>query len=69
MNTSDKNMTQQVYDEVSSTIADQNVRELWHRLRSELTRSGGGPDACLTYLESELMRFKEQTRRALDWLS
>ena len=63
-----KNMTQDVYSEVTKSIEDQDVRELWYRLRSELTRDGGGPDACRAYLDSELTRMEEQTRRALQWL-
>jgi len=68
MEENQKNRTQDVYSEVTKSIEDQDVRELWHRLRSELTRDGGGPDACLAYLESELTRMEERTRRALDWL-
>jgi len=63
-----KNRTQDVYSEVTKSIEDQDVRELWYRLRSELTRDGGGPDACHAYLDSELIRMEEQTRRALQWL-
>jgi len=63
-----KNRTQDVYSEVTKSIEDQDVRELWYCLRSELTRDDGGPDACLAYLESELTRMEGQTQRALDWL-
>lgn len=68
MEENQKNRTQDVYSEVTKSIEDQDVRGLWHRLRSELTRDGGGPDACLAYLESELTRMEERTRRALDRL-
>lgn len=60
--------TQTVYSQVSTELEGQEVRELWHRLRSELTRQAGGPDACFVYLESELTRMKEQVQRALDWV-
>ena len=59
MEENQKNRTQDVYSEVTKSIEDQDVRELWYRLRSELTRDGGGPDACLAYLESELTRMEE----------
>jgi len=60
--------TQLVYSEVTAELEEQEVRELWHRLKSELTRQGGGPDACFAYLESELTRMREQVQRALDWV-
>jgi len=63
-----KDRTQIVYSRVTTDLKDQEVRELWHRLKSELTREGGGPDACFTYLESELKRMDEQVQRALDWV-
>lgn len=63
-----KDRTQIVYLEVTAGIESQEVRELWYRLRSELTRKAGGPDACVAYLESELTRMEEQVRRALDWV-
>jgi hypothetical protein len=62
------NRTESVYSEVTAALESQEVRELWHRLRSELTRKGGGPDACVEYLESDLTRMKEDVRRALDWV-
>lgn len=64
----EKERTHGVYSQVSATLDDQEVQELWQRLRSELTRKGGGPDICLEYLESELTRMEEQIRRAVDWL-
>ena len=68
MEVNQQNRIQAVYDDVSKNIDDQNVRELWYRLKSELTRDGGGPGACAAYLEGELTRMSEQTQRALDWL-
>lgn len=65
---SQNDRTQTVYSQVSTELEGQEVRELWHRLRSELTRQAGGPDACFAYLESELTRMKEQVQRALDWV-
>ncbi|MCL0034366.1 hypothetical protein M1N21_00350 [Dehalococcoidia bacterium] len=56
---------QSVSSQVTAGIEDQDVRELWHRLSSELTRKGGGPDACYAYLESELTRMEGQIQRAL----
>jgi hypothetical protein len=63
-----KDRTQTVYSQVTTELEEQQVRELWHRLKSELTRKEGGPDACSAYLESELTRMKEQVQRALDWV-
>ena len=60
---------QSVYSQVTEEIKDQDVRELWHRLSSELTRKGGGPDACYAYLESELTRMEEQIQRTLTWIN
>jgi hypothetical protein len=68
MDENQKDRTQFVYSQVTAALDSQEVRELWHRLRSELTREGGGPDACVKYLESELTRMKEDVRRALDWV-
>lgn len=68
MEENQKKRTKDVYSEVTACLDDQSVRELWYRLRSELTRDDGGPDACLAYLESELTRMEEQTQRALNWL-
>ncbi len=58
----------EVYGRVATSIEDQDVRELWQKIRSELMREGGGPDACLAYLESELTRMEEVVRRGLDRL-
>ena len=60
--------TLSVYSQVTTELQEQQIRELWHRLMSELTRQDGGPDACFAYLESELTRMKEQVQRALDWV-
>ena len=68
MDENQKDRTQIVYSQTTAVLEGQDVRELWHRLRSELTRKGGGPDACSAYLESELTRMEEQVRRALDWV-
>lgn len=68
MPANEKERIQGVYSQVVTTLDGQEARELWHRLRSELTREGGGPDLCLEYLESELTRMEEQIRRALDSL-
>jgi hypothetical protein len=63
-----KDRTQVVHSQVTAALESPEVRELWYRLRSELTRKGGGQDACVEYLESELTRLKEDVRRALDWV-
>ncbi len=55
-----------VHSQVTAALKGQEVRELWHKLRNDLTRKGGGPDACVAYLESELTRMEEQVRRALE---
>jgi len=60
--------TQIVYTQVSTDLEEQEARELWHQLKSELTRQEGGPDACSAYLEGELTRMKEQVQRTLDWV-
>lgn len=64
----EKSRVEEVYLQVSAEIDDQDARELWIKLRSELTRQGGGPDACLAYLEDELTRMEEQVKRALEWI-
>ena len=64
-----KNQTEVIYSEVAKQIKENDVRDLWSQMQSELTRSGGGPDACLAYLDGEVARLKEQVERALDWLS
>lgn len=64
----EQEQTKTVYSRVTSTLEGQEVLELWNRLRSELTRKDGGPDASLEYLESELTRMEEQIERALHWL-
>jgi hypothetical protein len=63
-----KDRTHSVYEEVTIRLKDQHVRELWYRLRSELIRKGGGPEACVEYLKSELTRMKEDVQRAIDWV-
>lgn len=68
MDENQKDRTQIVYSQVTTGLEGQDVRALWYRLKSELTRKGGGPDACFAYLESELTRMEEQVRRALDWV-
>jgi hypothetical protein len=69
MDEKQKDRAQIVYSQVTASLEDQGVRELWHRLRSELTRERGGPDACVEHLESELTRMKEDVRRALNWVA
>ena len=64
-----ENQSQAIYSDVAGRIENQDVRDLWYRLQSELTRHGGGPDACLAYLDGELTRMKEQVERSLAWLS
>ena len=64
-----ENQSQAIYCEVTGRIENQDTRDLWHQLKSELTRQGGGPDACIAYLDGELTRIKEQVERSLDWLS
>jgi len=68
MDENQKDRTQIVYSQVTAALGGQEVRELWYRLRSELTREGGGPDACVLHLDDELTRMEEQVRRALDWV-
>jgi len=60
--------SQNVYSQVTAGIRDQDVRELWRPLSSELGRQDGGPDACVEYLKSELTRMEGQIQRALAWL-
>jgi hypothetical protein len=66
MEESTKDRTRFVYSQVTTQLAGQDVRELWYKLESELTRQGGGPDACFVHLETELKAMSEQVRRALD---
>jgi hypothetical protein len=63
-----KARAENVYDRVTAQFQDQDVRELWQRIRSELIRPDGGPDACITYLESELARIHDVIRRGLNRL-
>lgn len=51
--------TKGVYCQVAGAIEDPNVRELWNRVVAELARKDGGPDVCVTYLESEMERIKQ----------
>ncbi len=69
MTENQKNRAEEIYSRVTALMQGQDVRELWFKIKSELTRQGGGPDACLAYLESELTRMEERVRRGLDWLS
>jgi hypothetical protein len=62
----DNDRVNAVYSQVAAALEAPNVRELWERVRTELAQKGGGPDACVTYLESELERLKLQIQRELD---
>lgn len=62
------NSTESVYSQVTAKLEGQDVRELWHQLRSELLRKDGGPEACVAHLQSELTRIQGNVRRALDWV-
>lgn len=68
MTENQKDRAEEVYSRVNALMQGQDLRELWFKIRSELSRRGGGPDACLAYLESELARMEEQVRRGLDAL-
>lgn len=67
MDENQKDKTQAVYSQVTAALEDQGARELWHRLRSELTREGAR--AAVKYLESELIRMKEEVQRELDLMN
>ena len=68
MDKMEKNKSLDVYSRVDAAIDNPNTRELWTRLRSELTRLNGGPDACLEYLNSEVNRMEQMIQNGLNRL-
>ena len=65
MSDSSSNRVEMIYSKISENLKDQNTRELWFKLKNELLRVGGGPDACTAHLDSELTQMEEQIRRGL----
>ena len=58
-----------VYEAVAALATDVNDRELWGPMMNELRREGGGPDACLEYLEAERRRVVQGIQQSLERLN
>ena len=57
--------TEAVYEATSSRLKSQGALDLWHSLKSELSRQGGGPEAAALYLEAEVARLSGMIERTI----
>ncbi len=55
----------EVYRSVAEKLEDQNSREVWSQLSTELLRVGGGPDGCRSFLDAQPKSLEVRTRREL----
>jgi len=46
-------------------LKSQGALDLWHSLKSELSRQGGGPEAAALYLEAEVARLSGMIERTI----